>query len=201
MSVKVLVAYYSMTETTYELAKAIESGAIAEGAEVRFRRIAETAPESVVSSVEKWKNHLEATKNIETVTLDDLEWADAFIFGSPTRYGNVSSQVQAFFDTTGPLWGAGKLVNKVASGFVTAATHHGGHEGTLQSMYNTFIHWGAILVTPGYADPIQFATGNPYGVSFTSQNGELNPDETAINGAKFQAKRVVEITKKLVSKN
>jgi hypothetical protein len=98
-----------------------------------------------------------------------------------------------------PLWGAGKLVNKIASSFTSAATAHGGHETTLTALNNTFYHYGAIIVAPGYADPIQFAVGNPYGTSFTSQNGTVKPDETTLNGARFQGRRVADVAAQFVA--
>jgi NAD(P)H dehydrogenase (quinone) len=96
-------------------------------------------------------------------------------------------------DTTGPLWGQGKLVNKIASSFATSSTKHGGQETTITAINNAFYHWSSIIVSPGYADPIQFQSGNPYGASFTSNNGELKPDETARAAARFQGKRVTEV--------
>ena len=105
--------------------------------------------------------------------LEDLEWADAYIFGTPARFGNVSAQLKQFIDTTGGLWFEGKLADKVVSGFTSAQNAHGGQESTLLSMYNVFAHWGAILATPGYTDPDLFESGgNPYGASSTEEPEE-----------------------------
>ena len=199
MSVKVAVIYYSATGTTYDLARAVEAGAKEAGAEVRFRKVRELAPEEAIKSNEGWSKHRLQTQDVEEASNDDLEWADAIILGTPTRYGLPSAQLKQFIDGTGPLWGSGKLVNKVGSSFTTTATAHGGQETTLTALNNVFYHWGSIIVAPSYADPIQFQSGNPYGTSFTSNNGELDPDEVAIKAAKFQAKRVVEVTKKFLS--
>lgn len=198
MSVKVAIIYYSATGTTYDLAKAVEEGAKTAGAEVRLLKVHELAPEEAIKSNEGWSNHLIKTQDIPEASNDDLEWADAIILGTPTRYGLPTAQIKQFIDGTGPLWGQGKLVNKIASSFTSAATAHGGHETTLVALNNTFYHWGAIIVAPSYADPIQFQSGNPYGVSFQSNNGELSPDEVSLNAAKFQGKRVVEVTQKFV---
>lgn len=84
-------------------------------------------------------------------------------------------------------------MNKIVSSFTSAATLHGGHETTLTALNNTFYHWGSIIVPPGYADRGQFASGTPYGTSFVSNNGELDPDETALNAARFQGRRVAEV--------
>ena len=199
MSVKVAVIYYSATGTTYDLARAVEAGAKEAGAEVRFRKVRELAPEEAIKSNEGWSKHRLQTQDVEEASNDDLEWADAIILGTPTRYGLPAAQLKQFIDGTGALWGSGKLVNKIGSSFTTTATAHGGQETTLTALNNVFYHWGSIIVAPSYADPIQFQSGNPYGTSFTSNNGELDPDEVAINAAKFQAKRVVEVTKKFLS--
>lgn len=196
MAVKLAIIYYSSTGTTYQLARALEEGAKKAGAEVRFRKVKELAPQEAINSNEKWKKHLEETKDVQEASVDDLEWADAFILGTPTRFGLPSSQLKQFMDLTGPLWSKGKLVNKIASSFTSTATKHGGQESTILNINTAFYHWGSIIVSPGYAASSQFESGNPYGASFTSQNGELNPDESALTAAGFQAKRVVEVTKK-----
>ena len=194
---KVAVIYYSATGTTYALAKAIEKAAQDKGAEVRFRKVRELAPEEAIASNEGWSQHRLETQDVPEASLDDLEWADAVVFGTPTRYGLPAAQLKQFIDTTGPLWQQGKLGNKIVSSFTSAATAHGGQETTLVALNNAFYHWGSIIVAPGYLDPIQFEAGNPYGTSFTSQNGTLDPDETALKAAKFQAERVVKIASAL----
>lgn len=191
---KVAIIYYSSTGTTYQLAKAIEEGAKETGAETRLLKVHETAPEAAINSNEKWKTHAEETRDVKEATMDDLEWADAIIFGTPTRYGGATSQLRAFIDQTGGLWFQGKLANKIGSSFTSTATAHGGQESTILALNTIFYHWGALIVSPGYVDPIQFQSGNPYGVSFVSNNGELAPDETALKAARFQGKRVAEIT-------
>lgn len=198
MALKVAVIYYSQTGTTYELAQAMADAAGAEGAEVRLRQVAELAPEEAINSNDAWVATRERTQDIPVASNDDLEWADAIILGTPTRYGLPAAQLKQFIDQTGPLWGQGKLVNKIVSSFTSVATQHGGHETTILALNNTFYHWGSIIVPPGYADPVQFASGTPYGTSFVSNNGQLNPDETALNAARFQAKRVVDVTRKFV---
>ena len=191
--INVAVIYYSATGTTYDLARTIESAAKEAGAEVRFRKVKELAPEEAIQSNEGWGEHIRKTQDVEVASNDDLEWADAIIFGTPTRYGLPSAQLKQFIDGTGPLWGQGKLGNKVVSSFTTVATQHGGHETTIVALNNVFYSWGAIIVPSGYLDPIQFEAGNPYGTSFTSNNGQLDPDETANKAATYQAKRVVQI--------
>ena len=193
MAVKVAVIYYSATGTTYALARAIEEGARAAGAEVRFRKVRELAPAEAIKSNEGWAAHSKETQEVAEATNDDLEWADAIIFGTPTRYGLPTAQLKQFLDMTGGLWVQGKLVNKIVSSFTSTGTAHGGQETTIVNLNTTFYHWGAIIVGPGYADPIQFQSGNPYGVSFTSNNGALKPDAVALAAARFQGRRVAEI--------
>ena len=194
--VKLAIIYYSATGTTYDLARTMETAAKEAGAEVRFRKVKELAPEEAIASNEGWSQHRLETQDVAEASNDDLEWANALLFGTPVRYGLPTAQLKQFIDGTGSLWQQGKLGNKLVSSFTSAATNHGGHETTLTALNNTFYHWGSIIVPPGYLDPIQFEAGNPYGTSFTSQNGSLDPDETAKNAATYQAKRLVEIASK-----
>jgi NAD(P)H dehydrogenase (quinone) len=196
---KIAIIYYSATGTTYKLARAIEEGAQAAGADVRFRKVKELAPEEAIKSNEGWAAHRLETQNVEEANNNDLEWADAIIMGTPTRYGLPAAQLKQFIDATGGLWAKGALNDKVFSAFTSVATLHGGHETTLLSIYNIAYSWGCIIVTPSYADPIQFQAGNPYGASFTSNNGTLSPDETALAAARFQGGRVAKITRDLLA--
>ncbi len=199
MSAKMAIIYYSATGTTYQLARGIEEGAKSAGAEIRFLKVRELAPEEAIASNQGWAAHRQETQNVAEATLDDLTWADALIFGTPTRYGLPTAQLKQFIDTTGPLWGTGQLANKIVSSFCSAATPHGGQESTILGLNNTFYHWGAIIVSPGYLNPVQFKSGNPYGVSFTSNNGQLKPDETALEAARFQGKRVAEVAAQFIA--
>ncbi len=190
--VKVSIIYYSSTGTTYKLAQAIAEGAEKAGALVTLKKVRELAPEEAIKSNEGWDQHRAATQDVPEATADDVVDADAVIFGTPTRYGNVAAQLKQFIDTLGPQWSQGLLANKVYSGFTSASTLHGGHETTLQALYATVHHFGGIVVAPGYTDPLKFADGNPYGTSFASgQGGE--PDQTALDAAVYQGKRVAEI--------
>ncbi|CAN5226417.1 NAD(P)H:quinone oxidoreductase [soil metagenome] len=200
MSIKLALIYYSATSTTYQMALAFEKEAKAAGAEVRLRKVKELAPEEAIAQNEKWAQHIKDTKNVKEATLEDLEWADAIVLASPTRYGMPAAQLKQFIDMTGPLWAEGKLVDKIASSFTTTATAHGGQETTILAINNTFYHWGCIIVSPGYTDESQFVSGNPYGASFTSENGKLDPDKMALKALSVHAKRVVEVTKRWVGK-
>ncbi len=196
---KVAIIYYSQTGTTFQLAQAVEKGAKDAGAETRLLKVKETAPAEAVEKNEGWKKQTEETSEIKEATNADLEWADAIIFGTPTRYGLPSSQLKNFMDQTGGLWAKGALTNKIGSSFTTTATAHGGQEATILAINTAFYHWNMLIVSPGYADPIQFQSGNPYGVSFTSNNGQLDPDETAVAAARFQGKRVAEVAEQFIN--
>ncbi len=192
-NVNLAVVFYSMSGTNYQLAKWAEEGAKAAGAEVKVLKVEELAPESVIEGNEAWKNTVEATKDVPVATSDDLEWADAIIFSVPTRFGNMPSQMKQFLDIQGGLWANGKTINKVVSGMTSAQNPHGGQEATLLSLYTSMMHWGAIIATPGYTDPVIFGSGgNPYGTSVTvDQDGKMVED---VEGAvKHQAKRTVTI--------
>ncbi len=192
----VLIVYYSSTGTTYRMAKEVEAGAREAGAEVRLRRVAELAPPEAVEKNPIWKAHLEATRHIPVAGHDDLEWADAYVFGTPSRYGNVASQLKQYLDSTGPLWGQGKLANKVAAGLTTASNPHGGQEATLLALYNVLYHWGCLIVGPGYTDPAVFAAGgNPYGVSFTANGGEPPLSDEARQACRYLGRRVVTVAR------
>jgi NAD(P)H dehydrogenase (quinone) len=189
---KVSIIYYSSTGTTYRIAQAIAEGAEKAGALVTMKKVRELAPEEAIKSNEGWAQHRLETQDVPEATPDDIVGADAVVFGSPTRYGNVAAQLKQFIDTLGPQWSQGLLADKVYSGFTSASTLHGGHETTLQAIYTTVHHFGGIVVAPGYTDPLKFADGNPYGTSFASgQGGE--PDQATLDSAVYQGQRVAKI--------
>ncbi|MEV5386245.1 NAD(P)H:quinone oxidoreductase [Streptomyces sp. NPDC052721] len=191
--VKLAVVYYSSTGFSAEIAKEIAEAAQKAGAEVRMLKAAELAPEAAIASNAAWAAHAAASAGIPVATPADVEWADAVIFGSPTRFGNISSQLKQFIDTLGGLWAQGKLSNKVYSGFVTSATAHGGQESTLLALYNSIHHFGGLIASPGYTDPVKFVDGNPYGTSHIDAQGNNPVGEQTRNAARHQAERVVQI--------
>ena len=190
--VKVSIIYYSSTGTTYKLAQSIAEGAEKAGAQVTIKKVRELAPEEAIATNEGWQQHRLETQDVPEATADDIVGADAVIFGSPTRYGNVAAQLKQFIDTLGPQWSQGLLADKVYSGFTSSSTQHGGQESTLLALYNTVHHFGGIVVAPGYTDPVKFGDGNPYGTSFVSGAGP-EPDQVALDAAVYQGKRVAEI--------
>ncbi len=193
--VKLAIIYYSSTGINTQLAKwAKEAGEELES-EVRLLQVAELAPKDVIEKNPAWKANVEATKDIPIATSEDLAWADAYIFSTPTRFGNMCSQMKQFIDMQGGIWSEGKLTNKVVSAMTSAKNSHGGQEATILSLYITMMHWGAIIVTPGFTDAsIGAAGGNPYGTSVTQgKDGKMIEDvEKAV---KHQTKRTIEIAK------
>ena len=196
--INVAVIYYSATGNVHALAVAVAEGARQDGAEVRLRRVPELAPDQAIDSNPAWRAHVEASRDIAEATLDDLRWADAYAFGTPTRFGNVSSQLKQFLDTTGPLWAAGELADKAVTGFTSAINPHGGNETTLLALYNTMHHWGAITVPPGYTHgSVSAAGGNPYGTAHASGGGL--PGEEALAAARYQGRRLTRVGALLVA--
>ncbi|MFC4596645.1 NAD(P)H:quinone oxidoreductase [Cohnella hongkongensis] len=191
--VKLAVIYYSSTGTNYQLSRWAAEGAEQAGAETKVLKVPELAPEAAINANPEWKAHAEATKDVPTVAPDDLEWADAYIFSVPTRFGNMASQMKQFFDTLGGLWFNGKLANKVVSAMSSASNAHGGQEATILSLYTSIYHWGGIVAAPGYTDPVIFsAGGNPYGTSVTvDQSGKMLEDVRA--AAIHQGKRTATV--------
>ncbi len=180
MATKVAIIYYSSYGTTHAMAERIAATAEKAGAEVRLRHVRETAPSEAYESQEAWKAHLEEIEDRRVAEPEDLAWADVAVFGSPTRYGHVTSQLQSFIDTLGPLWSEGRLADKVYTAFTSTQTRHGGQESTLLAMHTTFAHLGGIIVPPGYTDPLKFTDGNPYGAGkVTGSTSELNDDDLA----------------------
>lgn len=195
----VAVIYYSATGTNHAMAEAVGEGARAAGAEVRVRLVAETAPPAAVAGNPGWQAFTDAHKNDPRASLDDLEWAHAVVFGTPTRYGNVAAQLKSFIDATGRIWAQGKLANKIYAGFTSAMNAHGGQESTLLALYNCCYHFGGYIVTPGYTDPAVFAAGgNPYGPSVTTGTSGAGPSEHDLAHARYLGKRVTEVAGKLL---
>lgn len=196
--IKLAVIYYSATGHGTTMAGYIERFAQEAGAEVRVRHVRETVDPSVFAENPAWRGNYEATKDLPEASGDDIVWADAVIFGSPTRYSSVAGSFQAFIDTLGGLWSQGKLANKVYAAFTSSQTLHGGQETTLQSIHQMVMHFGGILVPPGYTAPLKFVDGNPYGVSHATgadNQNELTP--ATVDALEHMAQRVVDIAGRL----
>jgi NAD(P)H dehydrogenase (quinone) len=197
---KLAVIYYSATGHGTTMAQQVVEAAEEAGAEVRLRHIAETLDPASFAQNPAWTANYHAIKDLPAASGDDIVWADAVIFGSPTRFGSPSSQFRAFIDSLGGLWAQGQLADKAYAAFTSSQTAHGGQETTLLSLYITLMHFGGILVPPGYTDPIKFADGNPYGVShITGADNMTAVTDTTTAALKHLAKRVVAIAGKLAS--
>lgn len=197
---KVAVIYYSATGHGTTMAARVAAAAEAAGAQVRVRHVAETADPASFAHNPAWTANYEATRDLPAATGEDIVWADAVIFGSPTRFGSVASQLRAFLDSLGGLWSQGQLADKVYAGFTSSNTAHGGQETTLLTLYVTLMHWGGIIVPPGYTDPLKFVDGNPYGASLVANHDNIGEFDDATNDAlDHLARRVVDVAGRLTA--
>jgi NAD(P)H dehydrogenase (quinone) len=202
---KVLVVYYSMYGHIARMAEAVAEGAReVEGADVVIRRVPETLPPDVMEMMGAAEAQ-KALSRIPVCTVDELAEADAIIFGTPTRFGNMCGQMRQFLDATGQLWMKGALVGKAGSVFTSSATQHGGQESTLLSFHITLLHQGMVVVGLPYAFAGQMRTdeitgGSPYGAStIAGSKGERTPSDNELAAARFQGKHVAAIAAKLSS--
>lgn len=198
MPARIAVIYYSATGNVHRLAEAIAEGAGETGAEVRLRRVAELASEEAIQQNQEWAKHRDETKDtVAEATLADLEWAEGYAFGTPTRFGNPAAQLKQYLDTAGGLWYRGALADKTVTSFTSAMYPDGGLESTILALNNVFYHWGCVLVPPGYTSPlIAEAGGNPYGAAFPSGGGR--PTEPVLAAARHQGRRLAAFTAALV---
>ena len=200
---KVLVVFYSTYGHVYKMAGAIAAGAgEVAGAEVEIRRVPETLPQEVLEKM----GAVDAQKGFSQIpvcTVEELAQADAIIFGTPTRFGNMCGQMRQFLDATGQLWANGSLVGKVGSVFTSTATQHGGQESTILTFHVTLLHHGLIVVGLPYAFQGQMRLdeitgGSPYGAStIAGGDGSRMPSENELEAARFQGKHVAGIASKL----
>src|SRR3954468_21604905 len=197
-NVRFAVVFYSTYGTNHQMAEIAAEAARTAGADVRLLKVRETVPDTIIAGQPAWKAQAEKTAAVALATPDDMDWANAFMFSAPTRFGVSASQLRAFIDSLGPLWAQGKLANKAVTAMSSAQNAHGGQETTVQTLNNTFMHWGCIIVPPGYTDPITFQSGgNPYGVTVTA-SGEGIPDPVQ-EAIRHQARRLVEFAGKIAS--
>jgi NAD(P)H dehydrogenase (quinone) len=200
---KVLVVFYSTYGHVYKMAEAIVEGAgEVGGAEVELRRVPETLPEDVLEKMGAVETQ-KAFAHIPVCTVEELANADAVIFGTPTRFGNMCGQMRQFLDATDQLWAKGALVGKVGGVFTSTATQHGGQESTLLTFHVTLLHHGFVVVGLPYAfqgqmNNDEITGGSPYGAStIAGTQGERTPTENELAGARFQGKHVASIAAKL----
>ena len=201
---KILVVYYSTYGHVHKMAEAIAEGVKeVAGAEVALRRVPETLPPEVLEKMGA-VDAQKALSHVPECTVEELAEADAVIFGTPTRFGNMCGQMRQFLDATGQLWANGALVGKVGSVFTSSATQHGGQESTILTFHVTLLHHGFVVVGLPYAFQGQMTIdeisgGSPYGAStIAGGDGSRMPSDNELDAARFQGRHVAEITSKLV---
>jgi NAD(P)H dehydrogenase (quinone) len=195
---KVLIAFYSRNSSTELLAKAVAQGAVAEGAEVRLRRAREFVGPEVMRQSPGWSERAsEMNAKYEAPTDADADWADAIVFGTPTRFGSIAAELKAYIDSLGGLWFQGKLNGKVGSVFGSTSSKHGGNESTLLSIYGPMAHLGLIIVPLGYADASMFSAGTPYGATHVSSKDTVLPGAGELAVAAYQGRRVASTARAL----
>lgn len=202
---KVYVVFYSMYSHIYQMAEAIAAGVRdVQGAEALLFQVPETLPSEVLAKM----SALEAKKafaHVPQIAPAQLAEADAIIFGTPTRFGNMAAQMRSFLDATGGLWKQGALVGKVGSVFASTATQHGGQETTITSFHTTLFHHGMVVVgvpyaCPGLVEMSEITGGTPYGATtLTKDDGSRMPSQNELAIARFQGKHVAQIASKLCS--
>ncbi|MBI4949552.1 MAG: NAD(P)H:quinone oxidoreductase [Deltaproteobacteria bacterium] len=199
---KVNVIFHSVYGHVWKMAEAIAAGAKEAGADVSVLQVKETLTDDIIASMRATEAK-KAFAHVPQATLDDLSEPDAVIFGTPTRFGNMSAQMRAFLDSTGGLWMKGALIGKVGSVFASTATQHGGQESTILSFHTTLLHHGMIIVGLPYSEQRQMTMseisgGSPYGATtIASPTGDRTPSENELAMARFQGKHVAGIAGRL----
>jgi NAD(P)H dehydrogenase (quinone) len=195
---KVLVLYYSSYGHIETMAGAVAEGIREAGAEAVIKRVPELVPEEIAR-----KSGIKLDQAAPIATVDELPEYDAIIFGTPTRFGNMTAQMRNFLDQTGGLWARGALVGKVGSVFTSTATQHGGQESTILTFIPTLMHHGMVVVGLPYAFAGQTGLeeikgGSPYGAStITGGDGSRMPSAVELEGARYQGRHVAQIAAKL----
>ena len=197
--VKVMIVFDTRYGNTMRLAESVAEGAQSyPDAEVLMRRVEIIEPEEIIKKNEMWKKANEKYERIAEVRREELYEIDALVIGSPTRYGVMTAPMKKFIDSTGKVWLAGGLANKVGAAFSSTSTPHGGQEPTILSLLIPMIHHGMIIVTPGYIDPATFVAGSPYGpTSVSGGASDQPPTENDLKVARFLGRRVAELAAQL----
>ena len=200
---KVLIVFYSTYGHIFKMAEAVAEGVKeVAGAEAKILRVPETLPQAVLEKMGA-VDAQKAYSHVPVCTVDELAEADAIIFGTPTRFGNMCGQMRQFLDATGQLWAKGALIGKVGSVFTSSATQHGGQESTILTFHVTLLHQGFVIVGLPYAFQGQMrideiSGGTPYGAStIAGGDGSRMPSENELEAARFQGKHVASIAAKL----
>jgi len=195
---KILIAFYSRDGSVEAMAKGVAEGAKAEGAEVRMRRAKDLVGPDVMAKVPGWADRsARMEKEYGAPTQEDILWADGVIFGTPTRFGAVASELKAFIDSLGALWFQGKLNGKAGGVFSSTQSMHGGNETTIVTVYNSLAHLGFIIVPLGYENPIVYKAGSPYGPTTVTGPESKPPTPDRLEAAAHLGKRVTRVASAL----
>ena len=199
---RILILYYSTWGHVETLAHEIAAGAAAvPGTTVTVKRVPETMPAETIAAI-----HARTEQTAPIATPAELAEYDAILFGTPTRFGNMSGQMRNFLDQTGGLWQQGRLVGKIGSVFVSTATQHGGQETTIASFHTTLLHHGMVIVgvpfvLPELSQVSEVSGGSPYGAStLSAPDGSRQPSAGELAIARFQGKHVAELAVKLAGR-
>jgi NAD(P)H:quinone oxidoreductase type IV len=205
MTTKIQVVFYSMYGHVYRMAEAVAAGAReVDGTEVTLYQVPELVPEDMLEKSGA-KKAREAFAHVPVIRPDQLAEADAILFGTPTRFGNMAAQMRNFLDQTGGLWMKGALIGKVGSVFTSTASQHGGQETTLTSFHSTLLHHGMVIVGVPYSEQRlltmeEITGGTPYGATtITGADGSRQPSDNELAIARFQGRHVAQIAKRLKS--
>ena len=195
---KILIAFYSRNGSTEALALAVAEGARTVGAEIRLRRSREMVAPEIMALAPGWAESAALmNEKYEAPSANDAVWADAIIFGTPTRFGSIASELKAYIDGLGGVWFQGRLNGKLGGVFGSTSSKHGGNESTLLSIYNVMAHLGLIIVPLGYSHPALFKAGTPYGATFISQGDTLKPEADDLAAARYQGERIALLAQKV----
>ncbi len=201
MACRVLIAFYSRNGSVEALARAVAAGAEQAGAEVRLRRARELVAADVMARVPGWAEEAARMNALyEPPAMEDAEWADALVLGSPTRFGAASSELRAWLETLGALWAQNRLIDKAGAAFTSTSTLHGGSETTILSLYPTLAHLGLVIVPNGYGAPLASTAGTPYGSASVSHGAKREkPTDDDLEIARGQGARVVRVAAALAA--
>ncbi len=197
---RVLVVFYSRNGTVEALAAAAADAARGAGADVRVCRAREVAGEDAMAQVEGWLDSARRQNALyEAPTKDDAEWADAILFGTPSYFGAMATELKNFLDLLGPQWKRGALAGKVGGAFAAASWPHGGSEVVTLSLYAPMAHLGMVILPTGYTDRAMLEAGSPYGASAICGSEHRPPRKEDLEAIQHQARRMVAITRALVA--
>ncbi len=197
---RLLIVFYSRSGSTETLANVAAQAAGAEGATVRLRRVREVVDEETMAKSDGWLENAQRQNALyEAATVEDAEWADAILFGTPCYFGVMATELKAYLDRLGPQWKHGALAGKVGGAFATASWPHGGTEIVTLSLYVPMAHLGMVIVPTGYTDEAMLEAGSPYGASAIVGSENRHPRPEDMDAARHQARRTVSIAGALVA--